>query len=84
MVGIWPYDDYEFKTIEVVSATKTIQVTVYDACSDEDCDGCCTENKDQAAQINPDGEGFLLDLESFTFEQLDTDADFVQWRCIDC
>jgi hypothetical protein len=50
--------EYMHHELCIRSGDKTMIVTVYDTCSDTDCDGCCTENKaDKDA---------LLDLESAT------------------
>jgi hypothetical protein len=49
---------------------------VYDQCSDADCDGCCTRNKNKS--------GFLIDLESYTSKKFGVDADVVEWKCLDC
>ena len=67
---------YALKTLRVRQGTHQIDVTVYDMCSDSDCDGCCTENASET--------GFLLDLESYTAERFGTSDGIVEWSCLDC
>jgi hypothetical protein len=67
---------YANKTLRVRQGSKQIDVTVYDMCSDSDCDGCCTRNASQT--------GFLLDLESYTAERFGASDGIVEWTCLDC
>jgi hypothetical protein len=67
---------YRLKTLRLVQGAKTIDVKVYDMCSDKDCDGCCTEN---AGSL-----GFLIDVEKYTAERFGTRSGVVDWTCIDC
>ncbi|MDB5105129.1 MAG: putative exported protein [Fibrobacteres bacterium] len=67
---------YKLKTLRLVQGTKTIDVKVYDMCSDADCDGCCTKN---AAAT-----GFLIDVEKYTADRFGTRDGTVDWTCIDC
>jgi hypothetical protein len=53
------------------SGNKTIVVTVYDECGDQDCDGCCTENKGNADE--------LIDIESFTDDRWGVPDGRIQW-----
>jgi len=53
------------------SGSKTIVVTVYDECGDQDCDGCCTENKGNAEE--------LIDIESFTDKRWGVPDGRIQW-----
>jgi hypothetical protein len=53
------------------SGSKTIVVTVYDECGDQDCDGCCTENKGSADE--------LIDIESFTDDRWGVPDGRIQW-----
>lgn len=69
-------DMYALKTLRVKDGDRAIDVTVYDVCSDSDCNGCCTRN---AAET-----GFLIDLESYTAERFGTYDGLVDWACIDC
>lgn len=69
-------DAYALETLRVRDGDRTIEVTVYDVCSDADCDGCCTRN---AAET-----GFLIDLESYTAERFGTYHGVVDWACLDC
>jgi hypothetical protein len=67
---------YKLKTLRLVQGSKTIDVKVYDMCSDKDCDGCCTKNASQT--------GFLIDVEKYTAERFGTRDGVVDWTCIDC
>jgi hypothetical protein len=68
--------DYALKTLRVRHGDARIDVTVYDMCSDSDCDGCCTQNRGSA--------GFLVDLESYTYARFGVDDDYVEFACLDC
>jgi hypothetical protein len=68
---------YELKTLRLRNEWgSTIDVTVYDLCSDSDCDGCCTRNKSET--------GFLIDLEVHTAQRFGQDWGVVEWACVDC
>jgi hypothetical protein len=69
-------DEYGLKTLRLRMDGDEIDVTVYDMCSDSDCDGCCTHN---AAQT-----GFLIDIEKYTMEQFGHGDGIVEWACLDC
>jgi hypothetical protein len=71
------FPTYKLKTLRLRDdAGNTIDAVVYDACSDSDCDGCCTRNKS--------GTGFLIDLEINTEIRFGSEADVVDWACLDC
>jgi hypothetical protein len=70
------FDEYEFKTLRLRNDGQEIDVVVYDACNDADCDGCCSENASET--------GFLIDLEKYTAERFGTDDGIVEWACVDC
>ena len=71
------WNQYKLKTFRLRMNGSTIDVVVYDMCSDSDCDGCCTEN---AGEI-----GFLIDIEKYTRERFDGNGDgVVEWTCLDC
>jgi hypothetical protein len=53
------------------SGNKTIVVTAIDECGDNDCDGCCTENKGNKDE--------LIDVESFTNDRWGVDDGPIQW-----
>ena len=53
-----------------------IDVTVYDLCSDSDCDGCCSQN---AAET-----GFLVDIEKYTMQRFGHGDGIVEFACVDC
>jgi hypothetical protein len=67
---------YKLKTLRLKQGTHQIDVTVYDMCSDSDCNGCCTANSRQT--------GFLIDIESFTRDRFGADDGVVDWACLDC
>ena len=70
------WKQYGLKTFRLRKNGAEIDATVYDICSDSDCDGCCTEN---AGDI-----GFLIDIESFTRDRFGYDSGVVDWQCLDC
>jgi hypothetical protein len=49
----------------------TITVTVYDMCSDSDCNGCCTQNKGSANE--------LIDVESYTYARFNMNDTAIMW-----
>jgi hypothetical protein len=67
---------YKLKTLRVRQDGRMIDVTVYDACSDSDCNGCCTQNARET--------GFLIDLEKYTMQRFGSDDGIVEWMCLDC
>ena len=68
---------YKLKTFRLRKNGHTIDATVYDMCSDSDCEGCCTEN---AGKI-----GFLIDIESYTRKRFNNfGSGTVEWTCLDC
>lgn len=71
---------YKLKTFRLRQKGKSIDAVVYDVCSDNDCDGCCTRN---AGDL-----GFLIDVESYTCERLTGSKEgcdgVVEWTCLDC
>ena len=69
-------DQYALKTLRIRQDDREIDVTVYDMCSDSDCDGCCTDNMSET--------GFLIDIESYTMERFGSGWGVVEWRCLDC
>lgn len=69
-------DEYALKTLRLRQDGREIDVTVYDMCSDDDCDGCCTSNSSET--------GFLIDIESYTMERFGSGWGIVEWRCLDC
>ena len=73
------WDKYKLKTFRLRQNGRTIDAVVYDMCSDDDCDGCCTEN---AGEL-----GFLIDIESYSCKRLTANGDcdgVVEWVCLDC
>ena len=73
------WEKYKLKTFRLRQQGRTIDAVVYDMCSDEDCDGCCTEN---AGEL-----GFLIDIESYSCNRFDSTGDcdgVVEWVCLDC
>lgn len=67
---------FALKTLRLRQDGNELDVTVYDVCSDSDCDGCCTRNASET--------GFLIDLESYTAERFGSSDGVVEWACLDC
>jgi hypothetical protein len=68
--------EYALKTLRLRQGSREIDVTVYDMCSDSDCDGCCTENSSET--------GFLIDIEKYTMQRFGSGHGIVDWACLDC
>lgn len=60
------------KTINLRQGNKRITAKVYDACSDSDCDGCCTANLA--------GDGYLIDLEKYTMQRFGSGSGIVEFQ----
>lgn len=71
IAAVFPMGNLALHDICIKSGNKTLVVTVYDTCGDDDCDGCCSENKG-----NKDA---LVDLESFTNERWGLQDGAIQW-----
>ncbi|MBO7130963.1 MAG: hypothetical protein J6V65_02315, partial [Fibrobacterales bacterium] len=70
---------YKLKTFRLRQNGYTVDATVYDMCSDSDCDGCCTRN------ANKNNYGFLIDIEQYTKERFHNQGSgTVEWACLDC
>lgn len=69
-------EQYRLKTFRLKQGDLEIDATVYDMCSDTDCDGCCTQNSAET--------GFLIDIEKYTMERFGSGEGIVKWRCLDC
>lgn len=67
---------YQLKTFRLRQGSRQIDATVYDMCSDSDCDGCCSQNCQQT--------GFLIDIEKYTMERFGSGEGIVEWACLDC
>ncbi|MCQ2109680.1 MAG: hypothetical protein MJZ05_13080 [Fibrobacter sp.] len=73
------FEKYKLKTFRLKKNGFSIDAVVYDMCSDEDCDGCCTENADQG------GVGFLIDIEKYTKSRFNNyGSGVIEWTCLDC
>jgi hypothetical protein len=70
------FDQYSHKTLRLRDGERTIDVKVYDLCSDNDCSGCCSQNSSDT--------GFLIDLEIHTADRFGTHHGIVEWACLDC
>jgi hypothetical protein len=66
----WSY--LKGKRLQLRQGASTIDVIVYDLCSDADCDGCCTANLR--------GDDFLIDIEKYTMERFGSGSGVVEWR----
>jgi hypothetical protein len=71
IVAMFPLGNYGLHDLCLKSGTKTIVVTVLDTCGDNDCGGCCTQNKGSADA--------LIDLESFTNMRWGVSDGRIQW-----
>lgn len=72
IVAAFPgFDSLALHDLCLKSGDKTMVVTVLDTCGDEDCDGCCTENKGNADA--------LIDLEKYTNERWGLQDGQIQW-----
>ncbi|MAM88548.1 MAG: hypothetical protein CME36_14685 [unclassified Hahellaceae] len=67
---------YKLKTLRLRQGSKSIDVKVYDMCSDSDCNGCCTANSRET--------GFLIDIEKHTMDRFGAGSGVVEWSCLDC
>lgn len=67
---------YRLKTLRLRQGAHHIDVTVYDTCSDADCDGCCTAHSKET--------GFLIDVEKYTMQRFGGSEGVVDWACVDC
>ena len=70
------FEKYKGKVLRLRKDGRQIDAMVYDMCSDDDCDGCCTENCKET--------GFLIDLETHTLEKFGVEQGIVEWACLDC
>ncbi len=71
IVAAFPLAGLELHDLCLKKGDKTIVVTVYDTCGDNDCDGCCTENKGNKDE--------LIDMESFTDARWGVPDGAIQW-----
>jgi hypothetical protein len=60
------------KTVNLRQGNKRITAKVYDACSDSDCDGCCTANLG--------GDGYLVDIEKYTMQRFGSGEGTVEFQ----
>ncbi len=70
--------DYEWlkgKTLKIKQGSKEINATVYDECSDSDCNGCCSTNLGS--------ENFLIDMEKNAMLRFGTYFGSVKWQICD-
>lgn len=71
IAAVFPADGLENHDICIKQGNKTMVVTVLDTCGDDDCDGCCTQNRGNADR--------LIDLEKYTNERWGLDDGQIQW-----
>lgn len=60
------------KKVNLRQGTHKISAIVYDACSDSDCDGCCTQNLG--------GDGYLVDIEKYTMQRFGSGEGTVEFQ----
>ena len=70
------FDSLRLKTLRLRSGGNTIDAIVLDECQDSDCDGCCSRNAEET--------GYLVDVESHTFERFGEQDGNVEWACLNC
>lgn len=71
------FSTYRLRTLRLRKDGREIDAVVYDQCSDNDCDGCCTRNASPS--------GFLIDVEKFTLDRFGVDGyGAVEWMCTNC
>ncbi|HXU83810.1 MAG TPA: hypothetical protein VN914_20590, partial [Polyangia bacterium] len=71
IVAFFPLGKMGLHDLCLKSGSKTIRVTVFDTCGDNDCNGCCTDNKGSADA--------LIDLESYTNKRFGVADGRIQW-----
>jgi hypothetical protein len=72
IVAVFPdYDSLVFHDLCLKSGSSSIVVTVYDACTDSDCNGCCTHDRGTANE--------LIEVESFTDARWGVANGPIQW-----
>lgn len=78
IISVLKQDGEEFarKTFRVRQGSNQIDAQVLDICSDDDCNNCCSDNSQQT--------GFLIDMESFTYDAFGASDGIVEWMCLDC
>jgi hypothetical protein len=71
-VHLKDWETLGMKTLRLQQDDRTLMVKVYDACSDADCEGCCTANLG--------GDGYLVDIEKYTMERFGSDDGLVTFQ----
>jgi hypothetical protein len=72
IVAAFPdFGELELHDLCLRSGHDYIVVTVMDTCSDDDCDGCCTENLGSSDQ--------LIDVESYTDARWSVEDQEIEW-----
>ncbi len=61
--------------VRIRKGKKEIMATVYDACNDDDCDGCCTRNLGN--------NNFLIDMEKYTKKRFGSGSGTVEFQICD-
>ena len=71
------WDWLGMQNIKLRQGDHEIIATVYDLCSDSDCDGCCTQN---LGPVNSDGNRYLIDIEAYTRERFGSGEGIVEFQ----
>lgn len=71
IVAFFPLGNMGNHDLCLKSGSKSIRVTVLDTCADSDCNGCCTQNRGNAAA--------LIDLEKYTYQRFGVPDGSIQW-----
>ena len=74
-VHLKDWDALGSKKLRIRQGNKEIIATAYDACSDADCDNCCTRNLGD--------NNFLIDLEKYTKQRFGSGSGTVQFQVCD-
>ncbi|MCK9523648.1 MAG: hypothetical protein M0R76_11515 [Proteobacteria bacterium] len=69
------WQQYSGKLLRIRQGAQQIDAWVYDMCSDNDCNNCCTRNSPT---------GFLLDLESYTYQRFGGSPTEGEFACLNC
>jgi hypothetical protein len=74
-VHLKDWDWLGMKVLRLRQGGRKIEVRAIDACSDADCDGCCTKNLG--------GDGYLIDIEKSTMRRFGSGEGVVEFQVCD-
>lgn len=70
------FEQYKGKVLRLRKDGRQVDAMVYDLCSDDDCEGCCSENCRKT--------GFLIAAEIYTLRKFGVEQGVVERTCLDC